>query len=150
MSIKIAFYKGEGRLFDKLIRWWTKSDYSHCELVVNGVAYSSSTRDGGVRAVVIDWNADHWDFMELDEAVMGRSNNQVVDWFRDHYRQKYDYLGLVWFVLPILPWGRPDRWFCSEACADALGIANPSTFSPKDLYHHLRGLSTAGVPVAAV
>ena len=150
MSITIAFYKGEGRLYDKLIRWWTDSSYSHCELVINGVAYSSSTRDGGVRGAVIDWNADHWDFMALEEWQLGRSKEQILDWFRVHWGQGYDWVGLLWFILPVLPWGFKNRWFCSEACGDALGIPNPSTLSPKDLYHHLRGLNTPAVPVAAV
>jgi len=32
--IKVAFYTGPGRLIDKLIRWWTNSEYSHCEKIL--------------------------------------------------------------------------------------------------------------------
>ena len=49
MSVQLALYKGRGTLFNALIRWWTRSPYSHCELVINGTCYSSSIRDGGVR-----------------------------------------------------------------------------------------------------
>ena len=41
--IKIAFFKGdrEGRLH-RFIRWWTKSDYSHAELIMpDGVTWVS-------------------------------------------------------------------------------------------------------------
>ena len=48
--MRVAFYKGEGNFFDKLIRWWTKSSYSHCELIFSdGIFFSADPRDGGVR-----------------------------------------------------------------------------------------------------
>ena len=33
-TLKIAFYKGDGLLRDRFIRKWTKSKYSHVELVI--------------------------------------------------------------------------------------------------------------------
>ena len=35
MKITIAFYKGEGDILNKIVRWWTKSQYSHAELILN-------------------------------------------------------------------------------------------------------------------
>ena len=32
--VKIAFYKGKSRLFNKVVSWWTRGPYSHTELVV--------------------------------------------------------------------------------------------------------------------
>ena len=52
-AVQLAMYKAKGDLFNGLIRWWTGSQYSHCELVVRGVCYSSTIRDGGVRAKVM-------------------------------------------------------------------------------------------------
>ena len=49
MSVALALYKGKGELANSLIRWKSKSIYSHCELVVDGWMYSSTVRDGGVR-----------------------------------------------------------------------------------------------------
>ena len=34
MEIKLAFYKGKGNWKNKVIRWWTKSPYSHVELIL--------------------------------------------------------------------------------------------------------------------
>ena len=34
MKIKVAFYKGRGNWKNKIIRWWTKSKYSHAELIL--------------------------------------------------------------------------------------------------------------------
>ena len=33
-KIQVAFYKGRGGWTHKIIRWWTKSPYSHAELIM--------------------------------------------------------------------------------------------------------------------
>ena len=53
--MQIAFYKGPAKgLTNKLGRLLvclgTLSRYSHCELVIQGVCYSASARDGGCGA----------------------------------------------------------------------------------------------------
>jgi hypothetical protein len=54
MTVKLALYKGRGGIANAVIRWWTGSIYSHCELVVDGLCYSSSVMDKGVRRKQID------------------------------------------------------------------------------------------------
>ena len=34
MEIKVAFFKGDGDWHNHIVRWWTKSPYSHAELVL--------------------------------------------------------------------------------------------------------------------
>ena len=34
MIIKVAFYKAQGDYVNKIVRWWTKSKYSHAELIM--------------------------------------------------------------------------------------------------------------------
>ena len=34
MIIKVAFYKAQGDYINKIVRWWTKSKYSHAELIL--------------------------------------------------------------------------------------------------------------------
>lgn len=135
--MKIAFYLGrkadnpKSKLFDWLVCAWTKSRYSHCELVIDGVCYSSSKRDGGVRGKVIDLNSGHWHVFDLN-----RDSEKALDWFYAHFGRSYDVAGLLGFVLP---WRThdPDRWFCSEACAAALKIPKHWTLSPGDLFNYL-------------
>jgi hypothetical protein len=127
----VAFYKHQDRLFDRLVRFVTGSVYSHCELIVNGVSYSASMRDGGVRQKVIDYKPERWDFVEVDGEAM-----TAVRWFHEHEEDHYDYLGLLGFLTP---WRTESqsRWFCSEAVAAALGIPEPWKFSPGKLYRRL-------------
>ena len=46
--MKVACYKGEGDWADKLIRFWTGGIYSHVEIVIGDLWYTSSWYDGGV------------------------------------------------------------------------------------------------------
>ena len=41
--IYLALYKGRGTLFNRLIRLWTRSKYSHCELVLSDGRWLSAS-----------------------------------------------------------------------------------------------------------
>lgn len=128
MSVQLALYKGRGTLFNALIRWWTRSPYSHCELVINGTCYSSSVRDGGVRAKVMALPSDKWDVIELPWA----DDTAVTDWFIAHERDRYGWLDLL--TGQVLGMQRDHRGvFCSEACAKALGLHGSTRMSPQGL-----------------
>ena len=137
--VKLALYKGKGNLFDTLIRWWTGSDYSHCELILpDGRWVTSSPRDGGVRAKLIEFEADTWDLIELPKADLAR----ITYLFEKEQGHGYDWLGI--FFTQILPLGlqSKSRWTCSEFCAAALGLDNPEQYAPGDLDHYFRLLKS--------
>ncbi|MBS7724580.1 hypothetical protein I0E51_06075 [Pseudomonas lalucatii] len=72
--IYLALYKGRGRLFNRLIRLWTRSRYSHCELVMpDGRWLSASAMDGGVRAKRIELDLAHWDLIPCPGPTRTRS-----------------------------------------------------------------------------
>lgn len=125
-------YRGPATgLKNKLGHWLvcilTLSRYSHCELVIDGTCYSSSFRDGGVRSKLIDFTNGKWDVFPIagDEEAAWR-------WFQEHKGQRYDWQGIVRFVLPFVR-QRPDEFFCSEAVAAALGLPRASRITPQDL-----------------
>lgn len=136
--MRIAFYKGEGNIFDRLIRIWTKGKYSHCELVFSdGIFCSSDPRSNGVRYKFIECDETKWDFAEILADIF--DENIVRRWCNRKVGKKYDWLGIV--LSQILPIGMndPNRYFCSEFCTDALqqigkmrGI-KPSSESPSTL-----------------
>lgn len=125
--IYLAAYKGQGKLFNRLIRLWTRSRYSHCELVMpDGRWLSASAMDGGVREKHIDLNLEHWDLYPLPWA-----NAQHIDAvFNRQAGKGYDWLGV--FLSQLLPVAIDDRqrMFCSEFCAAALGFPEPQRYSP--------------------
>lgn len=118
---------------------WTRSRYSHCELVFSDapvagkhLCASSSARDGGVRFKRINLSSGRWDVYELPEHD-AFDESYARQWVEDHAGLPYDHLGLVWFVLPIGAFDRSKRWFCSEAIAAALRMRKPHKFHPRRL-----------------
>ena len=128
--MQVALYKGPpADLAHKLAHWavcvFTRSIYSHCELVIDGVCWSASARDGGVRRKLIDLQSGRWDVFPIhgDRA-------SAWAWFTAHEGQRYDWAGVMRFSLPFLTNSRT-RWFCSEAVAAALGFDEPESYVPK-------------------
>jgi hypothetical protein len=139
--MQIAFYKGSWSLWKdpaKLIAHIaicvrTLSKYSHAELVIDRVCYSSSARDKGVRGKVIDLTNGHWDVREVHEFWDGpEAQANAFKWFEAYNDVPYDWWGVIRFALPFVK-QKPDQWFCSEAVAAALGHQKPESFSPEDL-----------------
>lgn len=142
--MQVAFYKGRKRLFNRLVSWWLRGPYSHCELIIRtdeqGRAHclSSSFIDGGVRIKAMLLDPAHWDVVP---APAHAERNDAYSWACRNAAAGYDLLGLLGFV-----WrrqrGQDQRWFCSEAVADVLGFADPWRYDPCVLYSAL----TAATP----
>lgn len=125
--IYLALYKGKGTLFNRLIRLWTRSKYSHCEIVMpDGEWLSASAMDGGVRAKAILLNLEHWDLIPLPWANAAHIKNL----FHQHKGKGYDWLGLLGSQFLPLAIDNPRRMFCSEFCAAALGFIPAQRYSP--------------------
>ena len=98
--IYLAVYKGEGKLFNRLIRLWTRSRYSHCELVMpDGRWLSASAMDGGVRAKHIELDFEHWELIPLPWA----DAKLIESVFARHEGKGYDWLGIL--LAQFLPLG---------------------------------------------
>lgn len=135
MTISLAFYKGPPTgTFHKLshyaIRLWTWSKYSHAEIVVNGVCYSSSARDGGVRSKVIDLNTGKWDVVEL--ALSKTKTKYILKWFEIHNGNGYDYLNIVRFIFPFVK-HRKNKWVCFESIGASMGFPAAHKLTANDL-----------------
>ena len=134
--MKLVMYKGPAKsLRHKIAHWairiWTRSEYSHCELWVDGICYSSSPRDHGVRGKIINIYSGHWDVFDI-----AGDSEYAKKWFHDRFGRKYDWAGVGRFVLPWLP-NVKDRWFCSEAVAQALQLNRSAEYSPERLFREL-------------
>ena len=152
-AVYLALYKGRrdgawyrpgvaaARLSDWIIRTLTGSPYSHCELAVahgNGQydCYSSSIRDGGVRLKGMPLPPEKWDLIPVDV-----SHEQVHAALAATRGAKYDWLGATGVIAR---WRHDKRkYFCSEWCAMALGLANPERFCPGSLAAYLQTTANA-------
>ena len=132
--MKLAFYKGTRKglqgIYSRLARWVDSGPYSHCELVFNdGLSASASFIDGGVRFKHIDYKEDNWDVVELQ----GFDEDKARQWFEDHEGEKYDLLGNLRFIFFFVKPSN-NKWFCSEAIAEALIISESWRLGPNGLY----------------
>lgn len=143
-GFRVAMYKGTRPglpgIYNRLVRWWTRSPYSHCELVFStGHAASASFMDKGVQIRVIDFDPKRWDFIALPKDL----EKTAFEWFEAHRNQPYDVLGNVQFIVARVADDKR-KWFCSESIAAALGLADPWRYDPATLASVLPRLAPAG------
>lgn len=146
-KVYLAFYKKKRkiidfqsfyyRIFDDFTCLVTDGIYSHCELAIENLGeyncYSSSNRDGGVRKKRMELPLEDWDLIEITHLVNVRD---IVDFYKKTQGKKYDFIGLMSPVLGNLH--DDDKYFCSEWCAEAIGVIFPNKYSPSSLYRYLR------------
>lgn len=137
-NVRLAMYKGKGGPGNALIRYWTKSPYSHCEIVLDDLAYSSSLMDGGVRAKKIDLNNGKWDVMPVPWA----NDFDVLSHYHKTYHHSYGWIDLIFSQILNRARDLSKSAFCSEWCAAALGIPNPTLYSPKTLFELIHYLNS--------
>lgn len=132
----IAFKKTKSTVYEKLISFFTKSEYVHCEFVTEKLmnrflGYSCDPKDG-VRGKWISFTDKDWDFIQIP-----RKYELYMEFMFDHtIGTKYDYLGVLGFVFKNRD--DPKRYFCSEWIATILEIDEPSKISPGKLYNILK------------
>lgn len=141
--MKVAFYKGRKRLFNRVTSWWLRGPYSHCEVVFDeidqgSVCISSSFADHGVRVKVIRLDPALWDVVDVPaDPAFAR------EWLETHNGQPYDTMGLIGFITRLARQSKR-RWFCSEAVAAMLQIPDPWRFDPCTLHAALTRPAHAG------
>lgn len=138
--MKLAFYKGKGNWIDKIIRWRTKSIYSHAELIFddNDLWFSSSP-SSGVRFLsrVNPTEPADWDYIYIPASEKIEKEAYLAA--REIEGKKYDWIGAIFGVGLKTKLENPKRFFCCEAIAYALqGFVNiKSLNSPYGIYRDL-------------
>lgn len=125
MEIKIAFYKGDGDILNKIVRWWTNSKYSHAELVLPddvtwiGISPFIKSKVESRKKLIVD-NLD-WDFVKI--KITEEQYQTIIDFFNETRGRGYDWIGMS--LSQFLPFRikHHNRWYCSEWIAYALRIA---------------------------
>lgn len=130
--VQLALYRGPGttaahRLAHALtvvvltlrcLRW---CPWSHAELVIDGRCYSSSVRDGGVRAKSIDLTTGRWDVIDMPTV----NAEEALARFAERNGLGYDWPGALRWGLPFLR-QRPRADYCFEVVAYMLGTIGPA------------------------
>ena len=129
--MQIIFYENSGNFFEKLIRFKTatwkqrfngswKKLPSHVELLFDsGTMFSASQYENRTRFRAFNQNSTSWSRIDLNLDVVDEM--KILNWCERHANKKYDYLGVLGFVLPFIRDSK-DKWFCSEVCFEALKL----------------------------
>tara|TARA_B100000287_G_scaffold262190_1_gene246711 strand:- start:5908 stop:6480 length:573 start_codon:yes stop_codon:yes gene_type:complete len=135
-KIKVAFYKAKGNWFNSIIRWWTKSKYSHAELVLpNNVTwigispFLTSTVESRFH---LDCDYNNWDFVELE--ITNKQHATILDFFEETKGCRYDWVGML--LSQFLPFSikRRSKWYCSEWIAYALRVSGALDWQTIKIY----------------
>jgi len=151
-TIKLAFFKADtryGTLVSKIISKWTKSPYSHVELIIDkdivlnykpeikdlldttyAIAYGGNLIESNFNYIQFtsssNYNGVRMTYHKVNDSKYDylELNIDHIEWVIDFFYEirfsRYDNIGILGFVLPFKD--RTDRWFCSESCSNALKI----------------------------
>lgn len=133
--VQLALFKGKGQIANMFIRWWTGSQYSHCELVIDGQCYSSSIMDKGVRRKKVGGGIDEislgdkWDLIDLPFVEA----SDVIEYFKETDGYKYGWINLITSQMFNRNIGKDKTTFCSQWCAEAMCLPVAVSLSPATL-----------------
>ena len=143
-NMKIAFYKGRKRLFNRLVSWWTRGPYSHAELVFSdGICASSSFMDKGVRFKQIELTPENWDILPLPTCFDEAKSRK---WFEWNQGKQFDTFGMFGIALPFLKQS-PGKYFCIESILTSLGFIGGWRIEPNACYTLIQRLQNLDIQV---
>jgi len=125
VKISIAFYKGKGNFINAIVRWWTKSIYSHAELILSdnitwvGISPFLKSEVNGREQP--DINMEEWDLINLD--IDKEQYDTIIEFYNDTKGHKYDWIGMLFSQFLPCRIKHKSRWYCSEWITYALRIA---------------------------
>lgn len=123
-ELTIAFYKGDGILRDKFIRWWTRSSYSHVEIIMPDGTMAGINPPKYPRVRVkssLDLNSKEWDFIKI--LVSKKQVTAIKKFIDSTIGQGYDWLGMILSHITPFKVRVPNKWYCSEWILYALSVA---------------------------
>ena len=127
-KIRIAFFKGKGGWIHKIIRWWTKSPYSHAELILpdgkTWVSISPFLTSRVAPRIKYEVEKGDWDYISFSlnwrEPVRDYQLDQLYKFIDDTQGSKYDWVGMIMSHFCPYLIKRRNKWYCSEWIAHAL------------------------------
>jgi len=143
--MRIAFQKNGTSWFAKVIQWWTKSIYYHCEIIFEDKTSFTANIDKngyGTYFHTFDYNnydKSNWDLIDIN--ITSEQESQIKEWCKNEDGCWYDIIGL--FLTQVIPLSFENSrwWFCSEMVIAALkenlgwfGTTKPHEIDPSEAY----------------
>ena len=125
MNVYIGLYKGKGTLINKIVRWWTKSQYSHAELILDDkqtwIGISPFIKSQVTDRKNVEYNPDKWDFYKI--PVTEEQYTAILDFYDITKGATYDWAGMLLSQFLSFRIKQKHKWYCSEWILYALRIS---------------------------
>ena len=125
MNVYIGLYKGKGTLINKIVRWWTKSQYSHAELILDDkqtwIGISPFIKSQVTDRKNVEYNPEKWDFYKI--PVTEEQYNAILDFYDINKGATYDWIGMLLSQFLSFRIKQKYKWYCSEWILYALRIS---------------------------
>ena len=152
-KITLAFCKARYNFMDDIIRWWTKSKYTHVELIMpdgdwlslrHGNMWMKRKSPLKIMAIPRDCiNPRIWDTISIE--VTEEQLKSIRLFFKETSGAGYDWVGMILSHVMRIKIKLRSMWYCSEWVMQALKIAGilnwketlkyeMSSVSPGELY----------------
>ena len=143
MNISIAFYKARGRRRDRLIRRWTRSPYSHVEILLMDrktlVGINPPTKNIVKKSFPRKYTLKtDWDLVSI--SIDREQEKRLLEFMSRTMGHKYDWIGMLLSNLIPFKVKQKNKWYCSEWVLEALLYANILQTRKISPYNH-RGIS---------
>ena len=136
MKIKIAFYKGGREWQHKIIRWWTKSIYSHVELIMpdnyTWISISPFLESKVAKRIKTDFDLENWDFVSID--ITEKQHNSLISFYNQTEGSNYDWIGMLLSQLTPFKIKSKHKWYCSEWITHALVLCGILSWQNVKIY----------------
>jgi hypothetical protein len=133
------YYANKGNILDRLIGFFTGSNFSHVEVLLpNRESWSSSPRDGGVRAKHIDYKPEKWHLVEIQISQIELNN--LRRFFLRREGLKYDWVNIFLHPLRI---NSDERYTCTELISEGVSAFTSildnqrHCLTPQELYEQI-------------
>ena len=136
MKIKVAFYKGGEGWQHKIIRWWTKSIYSHAELVMpdnfTWISISPFLESKVSKRLKTDFDLEKWDFVTID--ITEEQHTSLMEFYENTKDNVYDWWGMLLSQFTPFKVKSKNKWYCSEWITNALVLCGVLNWNSVNIY----------------
>ena len=128
------------KLISKIIKWWTKSEYSHVALAVDDLHMYETNYDTNSHIKIIDFPTNMYDIYRLKDTSK-LDTEKLNKFMKEHLKNKYDLGEIFKIVFKINTPDDDGKYICSMLVREAFldqgidltpGIEIPT---PEDLSH---------------
>ena len=125
MHIWIALYKGKGNIINSIVRRWTKSQYSHAELILNDkttwIGISPFIKSQVTDRKNVEYNPENWDFYKI--PITDEQYTAILHFYDITKGATYDWIGMLLSQFLSFNIKQKYKWYCSEWILYALRIS---------------------------